>query len=82
VLDYMEARLPVLAALDGATDFGAMLDASGAGLWSLTGDLPAYRRNLDRLAGDPALRSEMGARGRAYLEAHFTVERAVDTILS
>jgi glycosyltransferase involved in cell wall biosynthesis len=82
VLDYMEARIPVLAALDGATDFGAMLDASGAGLWSLTGDLPAYRRNLDRLAGDPELRRQMGVRGRAYLEAHFTVERAVDTILS
>jgi glycosyltransferase involved in cell wall biosynthesis len=82
VLDYMEARIPVLASLDRSTDFGAMLDASGAGLWSLTGDLPAYRRNLDRLAGDPELRRQMGARGRAHLEGHFTVERAVDTILS
>ncbi len=76
VLDYMEARLPVLAALDGATDFGAMLDESGAGLWSLTGDVPAYLRNLDRLVADAGLRREMGRRGRAYLERHFTVEQA------
>lgn len=82
VLDYFEARLPVLAALDRATDFGKMLDESGGGLWSLTGDLPSYRRNLDRLVADAALRQEMGHRGRAYLEQHFTVERAVDAILS
>lgn len=82
VLDYFEARLPVLASLDRATDFGAMLDRSGGGLWSVTGDLPAYRRNLDRLVADPSLRREMGASGRAYLEEHFSVEGAVDAILS
>lgn len=81
VLDYFEAELPVLASLDRATDFGAMLDDAGAGLWSITGDLPAYRKNLDRLVADAALRREMGRRGRAYLCRHFTVERAADTIL-
>jgi glycosyltransferase involved in cell wall biosynthesis len=81
VLDYFEAEVPVLAALDGATDFGAMLEESGAGLWSRTGDLAAYRRNLETLRADPVLRREMGRRGRRHLEAHFTVERACDTIL-
>lgn len=80
VLDYFEAELPVLASLDGATDFGAMLDASGAGLWSLTGDLATYRRNLDRFMVDPGLRREMGRRGREYLKQYFTVERACDAI--
>ncbi len=80
VLDYFEAEIPVLASLDRATDFGAMLDASGAGLWSLTGDLAAYRRNLDRLMADPGLRREMGRCGRKYLKQHFTVERACDAI--
>ncbi len=82
VLDYFEARLPVLASLDRATDFGKMVDESGSGLWSLTGDLAAYRRNLDRLVEDAALRKEMGRRGRAFLEKHFTVEQAVDSIVS
>jgi glycosyltransferase involved in cell wall biosynthesis len=81
VLDYFEAGVPVLAALDSATDFGAMIDACGGGLWSSTGDLPAYRRNLERLLDDPGLRREMGRRGRRYIEEHFTVERACDTIL-
>jgi glycosyltransferase involved in cell wall biosynthesis len=70
----------VLAALDPATDFGAMLDDAGAGLWSRTGDLAAYRRNLLALADDPGRRRAMGARGRAHLERHFTVERACDVL--
>lgn len=81
VLDYFEAELPVLAALDQATDFGKMLDDSGSGLWSLTGDLPTYRGNLERLVAAPGLRKEMGCCGRAYLERHFTVEQAVATIV-
>ena len=82
VLDYFEAGLPVLAAIDAATDFGAMLDAAGAGLWSITGDLKAYQRNLLRLAGDPALRLSMERSGRDYLERNLTVERAYETIVA
>jgi glycosyltransferase involved in cell wall biosynthesis len=81
VLDYFEAGLPVLASLDGATDFGKMIDESGGGLWSVTGDLPGYRKNLERMAGDAGLRKEMGRRGRSYLEQNFTVERAYGTIV-
>jgi glycosyltransferase involved in cell wall biosynthesis len=80
VLDYFEARLPVLAALDAATDFGRLLDESGAGFHCLTGDLDAYRKNFEKLVSDPALRASMGAKGRSYLENHLTVERAYRTI--
>jgi glycosyltransferase involved in cell wall biosynthesis len=81
VLDYFEAELPVLASLDQSTDFGKMLDEAGAGLWSTTGDLPAYRRNLDLLAADSDLRRAMGQRGRAHLERCLTVEGAYRTIV-
>ncbi len=82
VLDYFEAGLPVLAAVDGATDFGRLLEDSGAGLWSRTGDLPRYRENLERLLADPVARREMGRRGRAWLEQHLTVDRAYETIVN
>lgn len=80
VLDYFEAGLPVLAAVDGATDFGRFLDETGAGLHCLTGDLEAYRRSFERLVSDPELRARLGANGRRYLEAHLTVEGAYRTI--
>jgi glycosyltransferase involved in cell wall biosynthesis len=81
VLDYFEAGKPVLAALDGVTDFGTMLEEAGAGLWSLTGDLPAYRANFEKLLANRSLREDMGLRGRRYLEAHLTVEGAYRTVV-
>ena len=80
VLSYFEIRMPVLAALDRATDFGAMLDEARAGLWCHAGDLPAFLGHLERLAADPALRARMGAAGRRHLESHFTSARAYGII--
>jgi len=81
VLSYFEIRMPVLAALDRATDFGAMLEESQAGLWCLAGDLATFQAHLDRLAADPALRAQMGAAGRRHLETHFTSRQAYEKIL-
>jgi glycosyltransferase involved in cell wall biosynthesis len=80
VLSYFEIRMPVLAALDRATDFGAMLDQAQAGLWCHAGDLATFQDHLDRLASDPALRARMGTAGRRYLEAHFTSRQACEII--
>lgn len=80
VLSYFEIRMPVLAALDRATDFGAMLEDAQAGFWSLAGDLESFQRHLDRLVADRDLRARMGASGRRYLETHFTSSRAYETI--
>jgi len=80
VLSYFEIRMPVLAALDRATDFGAMLDQSQAGFWCHSGDLAAFQGHLDRLAADPLLRARMGAAGRQFLETHFTSSQAYEII--
>ncbi len=80
VLSYFEIRMPVLAALDAATDFGAMLDEAGAGLWCRAGDLAGFLERLDRLASDRDLRARMGAAGRRFLETHFTSRRAYEII--
>jgi len=80
VLSYFEIRMPVLAALDRATDFGSMLDQAQAGYWCHTGDLESFQRHLDRLASDPPLRARMGASGRQFLESQFTSSRAYEII--
>jgi glycosyltransferase involved in cell wall biosynthesis len=80
VLSYFEIRMPVLAALDRATDFGDMLDQAQAGFWCHAGDLAAFQSNLDRLVADPQLRAHMGASGRKYLECHFTSSKAYEII--
>jgi glycosyltransferase involved in cell wall biosynthesis len=79
-LDYFEARIPVLAAVDPATDYGNLLDEAGAGFWSLTGDLETYRKNFERLRRDPALRRRMGQAGRTYLETKMSTRGAYEAI--
>ena len=79
-LDYFEANIPVLAAVDPSTDYGKLLDEAGAGLWSITGDFEAYRRNFERLRRDTDLRRKMGKDGRAYLETRMSTRQAYKTM--
>lgn len=79
-LSYFNLRLPVLASIDAATDYGKLLDKIDAGLWSLAGDVPAFKANFDRLYRDPALRARMGENGRRYLETHMTEKIACRVI--
>ncbi len=77
---YMDIGLPVIAATDANSDVGEVLGESEAGLWVESGDLDGFIGAVDQLAGDAALRSRMGRNGRRYLEDHYTVSRAYDTI--
>jgi glycosyltransferase involved in cell wall biosynthesis len=81
-LSYFNLRLPILASIDAATDYGKILDNAQAGLWSLAGDLKTFRRNFDRLYQDASLRKKMGENGRKYFEEHLTVEIAYQQIFS
>lgn len=80
-LSYFAAGIPVLAAVDPHTDYGRLLDDCQAGLWSVTGDLPAYQRNFERLLNDADLRRRMGENGRRALRERFSVEQAYATIM-
>lgn len=81
-LSYFNARIPVLAAIDANTDYGALLEKAGAGLWSLTGDMEKYKQNFDTLYNDSALRKQMGENGYNYLLKYLTVNIAYQTILN
>ena len=80
-LSYFNLKLPVLASIDAATDYGKMLDSVGAGLWSRAGDTAAFKANFDKLYRDPDLRRKMGENGRCYLETHMTDAVAYRTIM-
>jgi glycosyltransferase involved in cell wall biosynthesis len=79
---YMEASLPVIAATDPNTDIKDVLRDSGSGYWVLNGDLGGFMAAVDQLAADATLRREMGHKGRAHLEKHYTASRAYETIMS
>lgn len=77
---YMEAGLPVVAATDYTTDMRGVLEGSGSGLWVPSDDVEAFLKAVRMLASNTALRERMGCASRQYLEDHYTVGRAYETI--
>lgn len=81
-LSYFNAKIPILAAIDTHTDYGKLLEESGAGFWSVTGDIETFRKNFDKLYQDISLRKKMGENGYHYLENKLTANIAYETIMN
>jgi glycosyltransferase involved in cell wall biosynthesis len=70
VFDYMAAGRPVLLAIDGV--IREVVEAAGCGIFAEPGDPSALAEAIRKLALDKEKARQMGLRGRAYLEAHFS----------
>lgn len=81
VLDYFDFSLPVLAATDKNTDLGSMLRENRCGLWSESGDIDSFMKNLKYLISNLELRIEMGKNGRALLDSEFSVKKSAHLIV-
>lgn len=80
LFDYMGAALPVVASRVG--DMAAMLQEGRLGLLCPPDDPDALARALERLAADPALRTQLGVAGRAHVMAHHTWDRVARRVLA
>ncbi len=76
-VEYMAAGLPVVASRVGSSAEVVIDGATGF----LVSDVPSWIGRLRQLAGDPDLRAEMGARGRARVEERFSVQANLGTLL-
>lgn len=81
ILSYMEHGLPILFSVDSATDVGVDAMTNGYGLNTSHGDLKEFSDALEKLVQNGELRMTMGTKGRAYLEKHFTVDKAYKAII-
>lgn len=79
---YLCLKLPILAIIDAHTDYGKILDESGAGLWSVGGNDKHLFDNFDKLYSDIQLRKEMGANGYQYFINNLTSEKAYQNIIN
>ena len=74
----LAAARPVVAYdCDGARE--VCLDGE-TGFLVQPGDLPALSSRIAQLAGDPALREQLGRRGQQLVRGQFSVERMVDNL--
>lgn len=78
LLSYMQAGLPVLSCTDPNTDVGDVCVEGGFGWKCLSNDTAAFCRAVDEAC--QADLAKMGAAGRAYLKAHYTVEQGYQII--
>ena len=79
LLAYMQAGLPVLACTDPNTDIGKVITEGGFGWWCESNDTAAF---CDCVAAALAAdRTAMAKRELAYLNEHYTVDTAYQTIM-
>lgn len=81
-LDYFDAGIPILGAVDENTDYKELIEGIGSGLVCKTGDLEVYKKNFETLIRDKELRIEMGKKGREFFLKHMTSEKAYEVIMN
>lgn len=79
LLGYLQAKLPVLACTDPNTDVGTVITGGGFGWWCESNDADAFAKQIEAVV--TADLSAMGEKGFAYLNEHYCVERAYQTII-
>jgi colanic acid biosynthesis glycosyl transferase WcaI len=74
----MAAGRPVLAVSDPGDDLYKLVKSSRGGLWVGAGDPAAIAQTILRLYQSPALRMQMGRRGRRHVETLWNRQAAVE----
>lgn len=77
---YMEAAKPVIAATDVNSDIKDIITVAGCGMWIESTDAEGWSKCINKIATEPAIKQEMGRKGRQYLEKFYTVSRTYDII--
>lgn len=80
-IDYVRAGLPIMAAVERASDYGQFVEDNELGLAAPAGDPAALYTGLARLLDDGDLRERIRRAGPAALTRHFDVNQAAQMIL-
>ncbi len=79
IFEAMAARIPVVATRVGGTP--ELIEEGQEGFLAQPGDVGRLAEAVSKLVSQPQLRRELGARGRARIEARHTVEGMIDGYL-
>lgn len=82
LLGYMVNQLPILGSVNPGNDLKSIIDEFNAGYITINGEDEELYTNAVKLLTDPILRMNVGENARKLLLEKFTVESAVDAILS
>lgn len=80
LLSYLENSMPVLLATDPNTDMGRIAEREGFGLWTQSGDLSAFMKNMRKMFSTQHHIDDMGIKGRQFLLEKYSVGKIADII--
>lgn len=82
ILSYMEKAIPVLACTDSNTDMGEIITQGTFGWWCESKKVEEFTALVDSICSlNTEQLNEYGNNARDYLEKHYTVDQAYDTIM-
>jgi glycosyltransferase involved in cell wall biosynthesis len=81
LVSYLLAELPILAAVDKATDVGDIIESYGCGVKLYNGDIENFRKAVDYLS-DEKVRLRMRVNSKKLLLKKYTTEKCYYTIMN
>lgn len=81
ILSYMENGMPTIAATDTSTDMGKIIENGEFGLWSQSGDIESFNKNLEQFK-DIHFIEKRGRNALIYLNNHYTTEMSYQIIMA
>lgn len=80
-LSYFNLQIPILASIDYVTDYGKFLDKTKTGLWSYSGDIESFKKNLLKLYSDSQLCEEFKSNQIKYFKDNMQPHNAYKKII-
>ena len=78
LLNYMQAKLPVLACTDSNTDIGKIIQEGEFGWWCESSDVKNFSNTFNRIALEKNV--QKGNNGFEYLKSHYSTDCSYHTI--
>lgn len=77
-LDYMLCGLPMIAAVEDATDFGSIVEVNKLGLACKANDIDSMKSAILKLAEEPLLCQQMSASAKEFFKKYHYIDNVIE----
>lgn len=81
LLGYLNAKIPVLCAINKNTDIGEVVEKNKVGISSIHGDIESFKDAVYKLSENKNIRKTMGENGFKLLQKEYTVITSYNIIM-
>lgn len=81
LLTYLMAKIPVIAAVDKATDIGDVIENAGCGVKTINGDLNGFKLATEKIVTSEENRKQMGENGYKLFLEKYTSNKSYEIIM-